>query len=100
MKKLIIIITIAILLPSCAKLFKEGGMISTDGFIYMGESTKEYCESNCEKYAIKKYNQIDIDKPFVIVDNRKYVEPWCFCMESCLRLDEPYCNEDSTSTNK
>ena len=44
-------------------------------------------------------NQIDIDKLFVIVDDRKYVEPWCFCMEFCLRLDEPYCNEDSTKTN-
>ena len=43
--------------------------------------------------------QIDIDKPFVIVDDRKYIEPWCFCMEFCLRLDEPYCNEDSTKTN-
>ena len=99
MKKLLIIITITILLPSCAKLFKEGGMISTDGCIYMGESTKDFCASNCEKYAIKKYNQIDIDKPFVIVDDRKYVEPWCFCMEFCLRLDEPYCNTDSKDTN-
>ena len=99
MKKLLIIITITILLPSCAKLFQEGGTISSDGFIYLGEPTQDYCESNCEKYAIKKYNQIDIDKPFVIVDDRKYIEPWCFCMEFCLRLDEPYCSEDSTSSN-
>ena len=99
MKKLLIIITITILLPSCAKLFQEGGVISSDGFIYLGEADKDFCESNCEKYAIKKYNKIDIDKPFVIVDDRKYVEPWCFCMESCLRLDKPYCNEDSTNTN-
>ena len=98
MKKLLTIVII-ILLPSCAKLFQEGGMISSDGFIYLGEADKDFCESNCEKYAIKKYNNIDIDKPFVIVDDRKYVEPWCFCMEFCLRLDEPYCNEDSTNTN-
>ena len=87
------------LLPSCAKLFQEGWMISSDGIIYLGEPTKDFCESNSEKYAIKKYNQIDINKQFVIVDDRKYVEPWCFCMESCLRLDKPYCNEDSTNTN-
>ena len=99
MKKMLITIVITMLLPSCAKLFQEGWMISSDGFIYLGEPTKDFCESNCEKYAIKKYNQIDIDKPFVIVDDRKYVEPWCFCMESCLRLDKPYCNEDSTNTN-
>ena len=99
MKQLLIIITIIILLPSCAKLFQEGGHISSDGFIYLGEPTKDFCKSKCEKYAIKKYNQIDIDKPFVIVDDRKYVDPWCFCMEVCLRLDEPYCNEDSTNTN-
>ena len=99
MKKMLITIVITMLLPSCAKLFQEGWMISSDGFIYLGEPTKDFCESNCEKYAIKKYNQIDINKLFVIVDDRKYVEPWCFCMESCLRLDKPYCNEDSTNTN-
>ena len=99
MKKLLIIITITILLPSCAKLFQEGGYTSSDGFIYLGEPDKPFCEKRCEKYGIKKYGQIHIDKVFVTVDDRKYFDPWCICMESCLRLDETYCNTDSTDTN-
>ena len=99
MNKLIFTISIIILFTSCAKLFQEGGIISSEGFIYLGEATKDYCESECEKYAFKKYNQIDIDKSFVIVNGRKYVEPWCHCMEFCLRLEKSYCSEDSTSNS-
>ena len=36
---------------------------------------------------------------FVTVDDRKYYNPWCICMESCLQLEEPFCDEDSTNTN-
>jgi len=98
MKKLIFILSMFILLPSCSNLFQSGGYI-TDDFISLGKPDKSYCENRCEKYGIKKYGQIDIEKPSVIVDDKKYVDPWCFCMEYCLQLDEPYCNEDTTDTN-
>ena len=97
MKKLILLLTL-LLLPSCVNLFKQGAHIS-DEFVLMGTPDKDYCENKCEKYGILKYGQIDIENPSVIIDNRKYVEPWCFCMELCLQLDVPYCKEDSTDTN-
>ena len=98
MKKLILIISIFILLPSCTHLWQSGSTISDD-FVYMGKPDKSFCLTRCEKYGIKKYGQIHIDKAFVTVDDRKYFDPWCICMESCLQLDAPYCKEDSTVTN-
>ena len=98
MKKLILIAVIPLLLPSCVNLLTKGAHIS-DEFVVIGTPDKDYCENKCEKYGILKYGQIDIDKPSVKVDNREYVDPWCFCMEFCLQLEKPYCKEDSTNNN-
>ena len=98
MKKLILFTITLFLLPSCSNLFQSGGYITND-FVSLGKPDKSYCENRCEQYGIKKYGQIDIDKPSVKVGDRKYVDPWCFCMEFCLQLEEPFCNEDSTDTN-
>ena len=97
MKKILILLLL--LLFACAgSLFDKGGYAS-DEFISFGTPNKDFCTDKCEKYGILRYGQIDIEKPSVTINNRKYVEPWCFCMEICLQLDEPYCKEDSTNTN-
>ena len=94
MKKLLsLLLPILFFLPSCSNIFFTHGSVS------IGKPPQSHCEDRCEQYGIKKYGQIDIDKPSVKVGDRKYVDPWCFCMEFCLQLEEPFCNEDSTDTN-
>ena len=94
MKKLILL-GLLILLSSCYEI----GKMLDEKLNIESNNNQSHCENRCEKYGTKKYGQIDIDKPSVTVDDKKYVEPWCFCMEVCLQLEEPYCNEDSTKSN-
>ena len=77
------------LFTSCT-MWTSGSVISTD-FIDMGVPSKSYCLEKCEKYG-----QFNTGKPSVIVDGKEYADPWCFCMELCLKLKEPYCEADST----
>ena len=98
MKKLLLFTVTLYLFTSCSHLWTPGSHVSTE-FISMGVPDKSYCMEKCEKYGTLKYGQIDIDKPSVKVDNREYVDPWCFCMEFCLKLEKTYCEEDSTNTN-